>query len=128
MGNSLKKKILVVDDEEILTKTFTRLFEKAGYEVSAARNGRDALVMTEEEPFDLVVCDMRMPGINGVDTVKAIRASGSGKNGSLPVIFVTGFADEATMAQAQLLKPLAYLYKPFDSFEILNFIKNSVGA
>jgi len=126
--DGIKKKILVIDDEEILTRTFTRLLEKVGYEVYAARNGQDAIAMMEEEAFDLVVCDMRMPGINGVDTVKAIRASGSGKNMNLPVIFVTGFADEATVAQAQQLKPLAYLYKPFDSFEILKFIKESVGA
>ena len=122
----MKKKILVIDDEEILTQTFTRLLEKVGYEVYAARNGQDAIAMAEEENFNLIVCDMRMPGTNGVETIKVIRASSEG-NSNIPVIFVTGFADEAMMVQAEQIKPMAYFYKPFDSSEILKLIKESVG-
>src|SRR3989338_1274153 len=105
-----RRRILIVDDEEILTKTFSMLLERSGYEVYVAKNGQDALAMTAEEPFDLVICDIRMPGLNGVETLKAIR-SGGGANSTneMPVIFITGFADEKTEQEANDLKPAGYL-------------------
>ena len=67
-----KKRILVIDDEELLIKTFDRLLEKQGYEVYTVKNGADAIVMVEEEQFDLIITDIRMPGDDGVETIKKI--------------------------------------------------------
>src|SRR3989338_2730017 len=116
----MAKKILVIDDEELLIRTMSKLLEKSGYEVYTAKNGMDAEAMAEEENFDLIISDIRMPGMNGVKTVEAVQEllKAAGKP-AIPVIFVTGFADEAIEAEAKKLKPLAYLYKPFDVKEIL---------
>ena len=119
----MKKIILIIDDEEILTKTFTKLLERQGYEVYTAKKGQDALCMVEAENFDLVICDMRMPGLNGVDTIRQIRALKPG----IPVIFMTGFADEKLEEEAKELKPLAYLHKPFDVQEMLGILKQKLS-
>lgn len=122
------KKILVIDDEEILTKTFVRLLEKQKYEVLVASRAEDALVMAEEEDFDFMLCDIRMPGRNGVETVQQIReiCHQRGK-GDIPIIFLTGYADEALEKQAQSLNPVAYIFKPFDTFKLLELIHSKIG-
>lgn len=125
--NAKRRRILIVDDEEILTKTFSMLLERSGYEVYVAKNGQDALTMAGEESFDLVICDIRMPGMNGVETLKAIRSgSGESPNAELPVIFITGFADERTEQEASTLKPAGYLYKPFDNVNLLSLVKETL--
>lgn len=123
------KKILVIDDEEILTKTFARLLEKQGYEVLVASRGEDALAMMEEESFDLILCDVRMPGQNGVTTVKSMadRCRQRGQK-IIPVIFLTGYADENLELEARKLNPVAYIHKPFDALKLLEAIKGQLGT
>jgi len=121
-GLLMKKIILIIDDEEILTKTFTKLLERNGYEVYSAKKGQDALCMVEAEPFDLVICDMRMPGMSGVETIREIRKLKSG----IPVVFISGFADEQMERDANDLKPIAYMHKPFDITELLELLKRNL--
>lgn len=124
----MAKKILVLDDEEILTKTFVRLLEHEGYEVLVASRGNDALVMVEEEDFDLLLCDIRMPGENGRITAKRIQElRGAQGRKDIPLLFLTGYADEAPEKEAKELKPLAYVFKPFDSQELLNMIRHGLS-
>ena len=120
----MAKKILVIDDEELIVRTLKKLLEKNGFTVFVAKNGQDALVMVEEEPFDLIVGDIRMPGMNGVETLHAIY-EGLQKRGvkRIPVIFITGYADEEIKQRAKALKPVAYIYKPFDIPELVDRIK-----
>ena len=125
----MAKKILIIDDEEILTKSFSLLLERNGYEVYTAKNGQDAQIMAEEEPFDLIICDIRMPGINGVETIKAIRSVGGAEQSKdIPVVFITGYADEKLEKEAQELNPLDYLYKPFDNEQILEKVRGALGT
>ncbi len=120
----MAKKILVIDDEELIIKSLTKLLEKNGFAVFVAKNGQDALVMAEEEKFDLIIADIRMPGINGVDTIHSIYESLGKKNlEKIPAIFITGYADEEIKQKAEALKPIAYIYKPFDIAELVDKIK-----
>lgn len=123
----MAKKILLIDDEELLTKSFSKLLEKQGYEVYTVKNGADAIAMVEGEDFDLLISDIRMPGQNGVEVVKEIEKlmEKMGK-AKFPVIFVTGFADEKIEEEAKKLKPLAYLMKPFDVSELMKVIKGAI--
>ena len=121
-------KILVVDDEELLIKSMNKLLEKQGYQVYTAKNGLDAQVLAEEEDFDLVICDIRMPGQNGVETVKAIKEIvKSNQKKDMPVIFISGFADDNVQEEAEKLKPLAYLMKPFDIKELIQTVQKGIG-
>ena len=118
------KKILVIDDEELIIRSLTKLLEKKGYDVFVVKNGRDALVMTEEESYDLIIADIRMPGINGVETIKSIYdvQLRMGEN-KTPTIFITGYADKDIEKEARSLNPVAYINKPFDIPNLLNKIE-----
>jgi CheY-like chemotaxis protein len=124
----MAKKILVIDDEEILTKSFSMLLEKSGYETYTAKNGQDAEILIESEDINLVICDIRMPGKNGIETVGAIKKllKRQGRD-DVPVVFMTGFADEELEKQAGKLRPLSYLLKPFDSIQLLKIIQQQIG-
>jgi CheY-like chemotaxis protein len=114
----MAKKILVIDDEELIIKSLVKLLEKNGYIVLTAKNGQDALVIAEDENFDLIIADIRMPGMNGVETVKTIYSSKK-----IPVIFITGYANNEIKQKAKMLNPVAYIYKPFDILELVDKIK-----
>jgi len=123
----MKKKILIIDDEELIIKSLRKLLESQGFDAFVAKNGRDALIMTEEEQFSLVIADIRMPGMNGVDTISEMYSKAEGKAlGKVPVIFITGYADENIHNRAMKLKPLAYIYKPFDIQELVDKVKKAV--
>jgi CheY-like chemotaxis protein len=119
----MAKKILVIDDEELLTKTFAKVLERKGYDVYIAKNGEDACVIAEEEVFDLIIADIKMPGMDGIETIKRLRGIFTEKKVNCPPeIFITGFADEHQELEAKKLNPKAYILKPFD----LNFFLKTV--
>jgi len=124
----MAKKILVIDDEELIIKSLRKLLEKNGFVVFVAKNGQDALIMAEEENFDLIIADIRMPGINGVDTIQTIFENLENRNLSrIPTIFITGYADKDIKQRAKALNPVAYIYKPFDIQELINKVKEILG-
>jgi CheY-like chemotaxis protein len=124
----MAKRILIIDDEELIIKSLSRLLEKNGYEVFIAKNGRDALIITEDEQFDLIIADIRMPGMNGVETVNSIYKNlQTRKSQRVPTIFITGFADETMHQKAKELMPVAYIYKPFDISDFIERIKRVIG-
>lgn len=124
----MAKKILIIDDEELITRTLANALEKQGYEVLVARSGNDAIVMAEEEDFDLIISDIRMPGLNGAETVKRIFETIKNKGqDKTPAIFVTGYVDQAIEKQARELNPHAYIYKPFDYADFLQKVHKALG-
>jgi CheY-like chemotaxis protein len=118
------KKILIIDDEEIVTKSLQKLLKKNNFEVYTANSGHQALEIAKKEKFDLLITDIRMPGMNGVDTIKNIYKILEKKNkGIIPTIFITGYVNEEIEKTAEELKPVAYIYKPFDINELVEKIK-----
>ena len=124
----MSKKILMIDDEELIIKSLTKLIEKDGYEVTVAKRGQDAIIIAEEEEFDLIISDIRMPGVNGIQAVKGIYEAVE-KNGTKkpPVIFITGFANEENEKEARALDPVDYIYKPFDVKKLIDRISQTIG-
>ena len=122
------KKILVIDDDELLTKTFSRLLQKLQYDVVVMTRPEDAIVVAAGGNFDLILCDIRMPGKNGVETIREVQ-TGAKKGGRapVPVIFLTGFADNKLEQEAQSLNPVAYIYKPFDTPKLLELIQSTLN-
>lgn len=122
-----QKKILVIDDEELIIRSLSKLLEKNGYTVFVAKNGGDALVMVEEENFDLIIADIRMPGMNGVEAVHSINEILKKQNiKRAPVIFITGYADEKIEKMVEELNPVAYIYKPFDIAELVEKVRETL--
>lgn len=123
----MKKKILVIDDEEILTKTFVRLLEKSGYDAFFVKSGTDALEVIQDIEFDLIMTDIRMPGLSGVETMKGLKQYyESAKKKRPPIIVVTGFADEQMEREIMALSPEAFIRKPFEISELLECVKKNL--
>ena len=124
----MAKKILVVDDEELVTKSLLKLLKGQGYVATLARSGPEAIGKVKGEDFDLIICDVRMPEMDGIETVKQIRAylEKSNKN-PIPEVLITGYADLDKYEMAVDLEVTDYLYKPFDNNDFLRVIKKTIG-
>ena len=103
-------RILIVDDEGSLLLTLVANLELEGFEVVGAQEPADALRLVGEQHFDLVLTDIRMPGMNGIDLFRAIR----GIRPDMPVILMTAFAAESLIDEAVQEGVFAVLPKPFD--------------
>lgn len=119
----MPKKILVIDDEEILTRTYVKLLTLKGYDTYFVKSGDDAVEIVQEIDFDLIITDIRMPGLNGFETLKTIRRfyNENGKSHP-PEIVITGFTSEDIEKEIKNLSPSAYMYKPFDMSELLDHV------
>lgn len=105
------KNILVVDDDFMNLKLAERILVKQGYQVVKANSGMQCLACLQSQPIDLVLLDIEMPIMNGIQTLKEIRSCPGMEN--LPVAFLTADADSKTVAAAASLKAAAYVKKPF---------------
>ena len=125
----MAKKILIIDDEELITKTLLKLLNAKGYETTVARSGSETMDKIKKEDFDLIVTDVRMPEMDGIETIQAIReyCFKQGKT-SIPEIIITGYADENKYKSAVEMKVAAYIFKPFDTKEFLDTIKRTLDA
>ncbi|HXF58538.1 MAG TPA: sigma 54-interacting transcriptional regulator, partial [Candidatus Saccharimonadales bacterium] len=118
------EKILVVDDEESMVQFLSILLSKEGYEVHVATSGRDALQKAEEENFDVVVTDIKMPGeIDGLGVLSGIKKL----DPSLPVVIRTAFASQKSAIEALNRGAYQYLEKSAKNDEIRLVIKNAIA-
>ncbi|MDP3919205.1 MAG: response regulator [Candidatus Omnitrophota bacterium] len=122
-----KRRILVIDDESIVSRSVGRLLEKAGFEVETAGIGLSALDLISRRIFDLVIMDIRMPGMNGIEALKAIRALRKqfGKT-PLPEIILTGFHDPHVRKEAEQMGVVEFMHKPFDAEELLAAVRKNL--
>jgi len=122
-----KQKVLIIDDEQMITSTLVKLLNRSGYEAAAVNGGREAIEMASQEDFDLIISDIRMPEMDGIRTLVEIQAHLSKTGQSVPVIFITGYADDALEKQAKDLGCQDYIYKPFDLRFFLEKVKKAIG-
>ncbi len=114
------KHILVVDDDLLIVKTLKRLLTREKYKVTTALSGKEALNLIKENNFDLIISDIKMPEIDGIETVKRIREYLAENNkAAVPEIFITGYAKEEIYQDALALKAAGYIEKPFDMKALL---------
>ena len=124
----MAKKILIIDDEELITKSLLKLLKGEGYVVSVARNGEEAIERVREMDFDLIISDVRMPEMDGIETIKQIRALLERLGKVLPPeVLITGYADADKYDEGMELEVADYLYKPFDNVEFLQVVKKVTG-
>ena len=110
--------ILIIDDDDQLRRSFERLLKEEGYEVLTAPSGEAGIEKVESDRPDLVVLDMRLPGINGLETFQAIHRL----EPKLPVIIMTAFGTTETAIEATKMGAFDYVLKPFDIPEMLSLI------
>jgi DNA-binding NtrC family response regulator len=102
--------VLVVDDEELYRRSLERILARVGHEVSEARDATEALSLLASRPVDLVLVDIRMPGINGLELVRQVHEI----NPDLPCIVITGFGSPEHSVEALRAGAYWYLEKPFE--------------
>jgi DNA-binding NtrC family response regulator len=108
-------KILIAEDEDITLKHLVNTLQQEGYEVSSAVNGIDALQMIETAYFDLLITDIKMPGLTGLELLSTVKT----KYSDLEVIVITGFGTIGSAIEAIKSGAIDYITKPFDLDELL---------
>jgi DNA-binding response OmpR family regulator len=104
----MKTHILVVDDAQYITKFIERTLEDAGFVVTVANDGNSALAMLAEKEPDLVLLDIRMPGLDGFQVLERIRESSD-----VPVLMLTAVREKTALAHSLGLGADDYIEKPF---------------
>ena len=117
----MPKKILAVDDERHIVRLVQVNLEKHGYEVVTAYDGKEALAKIESENPDLVVLDVMMPFMDGIEVLQTLRKNPATRD--LPVIMLTAKAQDADVFRGWSSGADCYLTKPFNPMELLSFVK-----
>lgn len=111
----MHNKILLVDDEESILRSFTKSFESEGYNVTAAHNGEEGIIHLQKSMFNLVISDLIMPGVDGIAVIKEARE----QNPNIGTIILTGYGDMKSAVDALRLGADDYILKPCDADELL---------
>ena len=117
-----EKKLLVIDDEPAIREGVRRILESDAYKVETFAGGHAALERIKQESFDLVITDLKMPGISGMEVLKAIKEI----QPDLPVIFITGYSSVDSAVEVMKLGAVDYIAKPFTPEEMLQTIKTAL--
>ena len=116
----MAKTILVVDDERHIVRLVQVNLERAGYEVTTAYDGVEALEAVQSELPDMIILDVMMPRMDGFETLKKLRADDKSKE--IPVIMLTAKAQDADIFKGWSSGVDSYLTKPFNPRELLAFV------
>ncbi|HET8722487.1 MAG TPA: sigma-54 dependent transcriptional regulator [Nitrospira sp.] len=116
------EKILVVDDEKSLREVMSIMLKRAGYEVTEACNGEQAIGQVNKEIYDLVITDLRMPKADGMDVLKAVKSLSP----DTVVLVVTAFGTADSAVEAMKQGAYDYLTKPFQVDEVQLIIRNAL--
>jgi len=115
-----KLHILVVDDDRRMAKTLVNIFQVKGYEAEAAHSGSEALEKVAEDSFACVLADIRMPGVNGVELYRALKA----RRPDLPVVLMTAYSTDERVREGLEEGAVAVLTKPLDINLLLSFFSS----
>lgn len=117
-----KTRVLIVDDEEIVCRSYLRSLAGAHCNLQVAGNGEEALYALEQQRFDLVLLDLRMPGMDGMDVLKTIKQTWP----ETQVVIITGYPNIETAKEAVRLGAYSYLAKPVGPDAVINAANDAV--
>ncbi len=117
-------KILVIDDEDIVRTSCSRTLVPEGYDVSLAKNGVEGLKMAGEDRFDLVLTDLKMPDMDGIEVLRILK----GKWPETQVIIVTGYQTVDSAVKAIKLGAYDYIEKPFTPDALISAVLGALSG
>jgi two-component system sensor histidine kinase/response regulator len=120
----MPSKLLFIDDEDIVLRSSRRIFERSGYEIDTAPSGDEGLEMARAGNYDVVVTDLKMPGLGGMDVLKALRK----EKPDVVVVIFTGYANVETAREALKNGAFDYVPKPFTPEELRSVVANAIEA
>jgi len=117
-------KILLIEDDASIAAALKKELQAEGYQVATATRGDDGLSQAKAQPCDVVVTDLKMPGLSGLELVEQLHAA----KPKLPIIMMTAFGTTETAIEATKLGAYDYLLKPFDMGELLDLVAKAVAS
>ena len=118
-----KQTILVVDDEPMIRRIFERLLSEEGYTVLTASNGKEGLEVVRKKSLELVILDLKLPDMSGIDILRRIRRLRK----NVEVIVITGHGTMKTVRAAMGLGAYDYITKPFDDNHVRALVENALS-
>jgi CheY-like chemotaxis protein len=118
------RKVLVVDDDPAVRKSIDRVLSSKGYAVITAENGEEAMRKLNEEKYDLVYTDIRMPGISGLEVAEQVKA----RKPWTPVVIITGYGTDAAEARAKAAGVSSFVHKPLSPEMIEGSARDALAA
>ncbi|MBI2461008.1 MAG: response regulator [Candidatus Rokubacteria bacterium] len=118
----MRQTILVVDDEEAIRRLLTESLTRAGYRVAAAGSGREALALVEQEPPDLIILDLVMPEMDGIEALRRIRERGV----TAKVLILTAYGTAQQIREARALGVREFIGKPFDLDRLVGIVRQEL--
>jgi NADH:ubiquinone oxidoreductase subunit E len=115
-------KILIVDDEPVVIKSGQRVLKSEGYEVEGALGGRDAIMKIEQNNYDLVFTDLKMPEVDGITLIRWIKKT----KPSIGIVIITGYPSQDTIKEALELGIIDYVPKPFTPAVLIDVTERAV--
>lgn len=116
-----KESVLVVDDEKTILELARRFLSGEGYQVEVASNGMDALKLIGEKPFQILLTDVRMPGMSGLELMKMIRPA----HPDVIIVVITGHGTVSTAIESLKLGAMGFILKPFTHKELLSVVEHA---
>jgi len=118
------RKVLVVDDDPAVRKSIDRVLSSKGYAVITAENGEEAMRKLNEEKYDVVYTDIRMPGMSGLDVAEQVKA----RRPWTPVVIITGYGTDAAESRAKAAGVSGFLHKPLSPAMIEDSARDALAA
>jgi DNA-binding NtrC family response regulator len=118
-----KGRLLIVEDRDSLRRMLERALGQEGYEVAAAADGRAGIRLVEERPFDLVLTDLKLPDVSGLEVLAASRSA----QPRVPVVVLTGYGTVGTAVEAMKLGAYDFLEKPLEIDDLSRLIERAIG-
>ncbi len=123
-----KKRILAIDDDGLVRKSLEILLKEAGYEAVVAASGQEALGFLVQRHFDLLITDIRMPGMDGLQVIQAVRDyCHEAHKHPIPEIVLTAYNDDHVRESAVRLGVREFLLKPFKVEEFLKILERNLS-
>ena len=120
----IKTKILIIDDENIILKSCMRILGNENYEIDTAYSGDEGLRLTNDKDYDIVITDIKMPGLSGMEVLASLRKN----KPEVTVIIFTGFATVENTREALKMGAFDYIPKPFTKEELQSVVQNAIKA
>jgi len=118
----MAERLLIVEDEDTLCESLQRVFQREGYEVDIAVSAESAFILLEEKSYDLIITDIILPGISGIELLVKYRK----KNPSQKVIVITAFASLASAVEAIKAGACDFIVKPLMHDEMKRAVRNAL--
>ena len=122
----MPKKILTVDDSKTMREMVAFTLKGAGYDVIEAEDGQHAISVLGNQPIDVIITDLNMPNMNGIELIRQLRTNATYK--FTPILMLTTESDDSKKGEGKAAGATGWIVKPFNPEKLLQVVKKVAGA